>query len=730
MNLLDLLSDDPPADPGPSQVDMHHYLGNVDSGFQPVYGQAYSGIEERRDSVDAKDSSNNVIYLPARMSPFQRDVCELIVQIFRKGFEQELQKSKNRASISNLSNNEDEMHGRISAGRSRESSARLINLMFEQLRKVSMHPSLLVDHFIPKRWLLLEVNERLLNLSGKLALFDRIVDLLCDTYSNFSKAPSEQYNVLVMAESVKELEWIEGSIIGKELEYHNLNTRKLYDKDDLKKEVKEEFTEDELFSGDNRNKKRHHLKRRRQQSRLNRKYGLVLHLATSRHMYESYTSSVQFDLIFSFDSHPDLESASMQLIRSNNKASSVALLAKQFRTPIIIPVPTYSLEHYSTIFPRPEDNLDLRGGPDAQVHWKLKVISAFVANRYKLYDENEDNFFVKLYGNRFEGLKQWLVNWWGTPLPAVALFLEESRDSLQLHPSEEKLLKQLRVNFCDFLKAAFSKENHKFKFENPSIDSVDDTVLDFDTLKKRFAEALNHRTELVETIVRRGLFEVLPKYRKAETERQTDIDACEDQMGERYKKLRKLNEEASAVERKYNRAEAENTRVESIWTETKEMLKHLDEVIQQKSDEEIKKLVEEQTKVIEQLNEEKGRLRKELTQVAQDGEARRGEYQTKSAAAVNATAKLNDAIKKQESLHGIVNGPGMHILPSLQKEYEQMNYELRANKLRKENAFLKLLFLSYLDKMVKERNATVDNTGSGLSSRPSNRVSRGSTPFN
>lgn len=59
-----------------------------------------------------------------------------------------------------------------------------------------------------------------------------------------------------------------------------------------------------------------------------------------------------------------------------------------------------------------------------------------------------------------------------------------------------------------------------------------------------------------------------------------------------------------------------------------------------------------------------------------------------------------------------------------------MNYELRANKLRKENAFLKLLFLSYLDKMVKERNATVDNTGSGLSSRPSNRVSRGSTPFN
>ncbi|QEL60958.1 hypothetical protein CJJ09_003092 [Candidozyma auris] len=201
-------------------------------------------------------------------------------------------------------------------------------------------------------------------------------------------------------------------------------------------------------------------------------------------------------------------------------------------------------------------------------------------------------------------------------------------------------------------------------------------------------------------------------------------------MGERYKKLRKLNEEASAVERKYNRAEAENTRVESIWTETKEMLKHLDEVIQQKSDEEIKKLVEEQTKVIEQLNEEKGRLRKELTQVAQDGEARRGEYQTKSAAAVNATAKLNDAIKKQESLHGIVNGPGMHILPSLQKEYEQMNYELRANKLRKENAFLKSLFSSYLDKMVKERNATVDNTGSGSSSRPSNRVSRGSTPFN
>lgn len=728
MNLLDLLSDDGPADAGAGQVDMQHYLDNAGSGFRHDHGPGYQNVPERANTGGSNISGDNVIYLPSMMSNLQKDVCELIVQIFRKGFEEELQRSKNRASISNLSNDADDLQGNMNADQARESSARLINLMYEQLRKVSMHPSLLVDHFIPKRWLLLEVNERLLNLSGKLALFDRIVEILCEKFNGDEK-PQRDYNVLVMAETVKELEWIEGTIIGKEINYKNLNTRKLYDTDETQREPREEFTEDELFAADNRNKRRHYKQRRQRAADKGKSTGLTLHLATSRHMYESYASSVQFDLIFSFDSHPDLQSASMQLIRSNNEALSASLQARQYKTPIIIPIPIYSVEHFSIVLPRPELELDLRSGPESQVKWKLKVISAFVANRHRLYEHDDNDFYVDKFGDNFEDLRSWLFKWWEVPAPTSASLLEESKSSLQLHPSEEKLLKRLLENFSDYLKAAFSLEKHKFKFESPVTESVEEVITDFDTFKRKFAEALNYRTELVETTVRRGLFEVLPEYRKAETERQTDIDACEDQMGERYRKLRKLNEEASTMDRRYNRAEAEHSKVESTHKENKEMLKHLEEVIQEKSDEEIKQLVEEQTKVIAQLAEEKERLDKELSGVAEEGESLRGSYQTKSSEAVNISMNLSSAQKKNETLSGTLNGPGMHILPSLKKKYEQMSYETKFNRLQKENAFLKLLFLSYLDKMVRERSAVVDSTSAGLSSRPTNRISRGSTPF-
>lgn len=726
MNLLDLLSDDNPADSG--QVDMRHYLDNVGSGYRPDHNQTYLNQPDSHIPGSSGPAADNVIYLPSMMSNLQKDVCELIVQIFRSGFEQELQRSKNRASISNLSNDADDLGANSMTGDPRESRARLITLMYEQLRKASMHPSLLVDHFIPKRWLLLEVNERLLNLSGKLALFDRIVELL---YGNIHRdqKPQRDYNVLVMAESVKELEWIEGTIIGKKIKYKNLNTRKLYDMDETQREPRDEFTEDELFTADNRNKRRHYVRRRKMVANKNLEFGLVLHLATSRHMYESYASSVQFDLIFSFDSQPDLQSASMQLIRSNNQALPVSLLATQHKTPIIIPIPIYSIEHFSYVLPRPEFEFDLSAGPDSQVNWKLKVISAFVANRHRLFERDDSDFYVENFGENYADLREWLSRWWEVPPPASASLLEDSKDSLLLHPSEEKLLKRLLENFSDYLKATFSMEKHKFKFESPITENVDEAITDFDTFKRKFAEALNHRTELVETTVLRGRFEVLSEYRKAESERQTDIDACEDQMGERYRKLRKLNEEASASDRKYNRAEAEHSKVESLHTETKEMIKHLEDVLREKSDDEIKKLVEEQSLVISQLVEEKERLDKDLVEVAQQGESLREKYQTRSGEAVNASVSLSSAQTKEKGLSDVLNGPGMQILPSLRKQYEQITYDTRYNRLHKENAFLKLLFLSYLDKMVKERTTVVDSTAAGLISRPTNRMSRGLTPF-
>lgn len=638
---------------------------------------------------------SSIFRLPTIMTKLQREMSEAVLQIFREALEDEIALRRQRASINSLLENSD-------AGDTAVVRAKLVHLIFEQLKTITMHPALVVDHFIPKKILLLEIKERLLSMSGKLELFNRIVDLIAETYET---PQQDSFNLLVVAESIKELEWVEGVVIGKKVKYHNLSTRKLFD--DEVKFVKEESVDDENI--EYRRKRRHLMSRMVPKSSSD----FTLHLVTSRQLYLSPLNT-QFDMVFSFDANLDVESPSIELMRSNNRAITLQFASK---TPVIIPTPIYSIEHLVVALPKPLS-------PSEEVTWKLQVINAYAFNRHRLFGEDNGEFFVDNYGRNLSLIRQWLLHWSKVRLPN---FLQQYTDELFLHWTDEKLQARLGEDFLAPLAQIFSDDA---KWDNASQARIpSEDVTDYDTFKKHLANFLNDRTDQVETLVKQGLISIIPQFRIAETARQQEIDHDEDVVGEQYRKLRKLNEDANAVDRKFSRAEADHSKAEGLQEETQNMLNHLTEILKTKTHEELQYLINEQTLVLGLLEDEKVKLDGELAKITEESEVVRGEYQTKSTEAVTASGLLSAAKEKETELQAHLSGPGMQVLPSLARRDEKATFDVKLMKLNRENEFFLHLFSSRLDRLVRERTNILESTSTGSSSRPSNRISRASTPF-
>lgn len=695
---------------------MDMLLENEESSRIPAYDSPTYPAPER-----APPPPNNVYYLPTVFTKLQKDMSEAVVQIFRPAITQHLEAKSQRASINSLLESEPVVNGSNSQDMDDEE---LGALMFDQLRQISRHPSLVVDHFIPKKLLLLEVKDRLLHMSGKMMFFDRLVDLIATKYDQAGGQDLGDYNLLVVAASVKEIEWIEGQIIGKKLHYVNLSARKLYDAEEKPSRfVKEDSVDDDQQNSEFKSRRRHFVARQNKPSSQAPQF--TLHLVTSRQLYLSYSSSTPFDMIVSFDSEIDVESASIELLRSNNKANSMSLTGQLIKTPVVVPVSLFSIEHIITLVPRATAGLESLS--DTEKLWKLRVIWTFVANRFQLFREPDANFYLETYGRNFAALREWLFQWDTVGLEDVKLLHEYSSDISQTC-SDKKLEKRLNDNFLETLGRNFADAANGW--DSSSISTIlDDLALNYDTFKRKFAKFLNSRIAQAETLIHEALTGILPNFRDAEAKRQEEIDRDEDLVGQTYRKFRKLNEEASLVDRKFDRFENEHARVLAQESETTDMLTHLEDVVTNKDDEELAKLVEEQQSLLQQLEDEKTKLDDEYKKLAEDTELLRTDYQTKSAQALESTDLLGSAKALQAKFEAKLNRPGMAAVPALLRKNELLAYETESRRLKQENAFIKLFFETRLDQVVKERNAVFDSTNSGSSSRPSNRISRASTPF-
>ncbi|CAH2352988.1 HDA1 complex subunit 2 [[Candida] railenensis] len=735
--------------------------------------------------------NNGIYYLATLLTNVQKDLLELIIEIFRQELITISKVKQQRNTIdslldSNGPSTQDNENRSVNGRNNGEGFSHLdkINLLFDQLRLVDRHPSLLVDHFIPRKLLLSDVNERMLNVSGKFQLFNRIVDSFIDRYPLQAGEDNinNGYHMLVVASSVKELELIEGLIIGKKLRYKNMSSGKLYeDNREMPKFNQKgnqdrnlasasinihnpsivEGVDDKISSGGGDSLDGHR-KRQKTYKRSSQPFNnvlfptedsnLCLFLITTQQLY-NYSFDTSMDLIVSFDVSLDAKSPSVDFLRTSSSNSS--LNGPIIKTPIVMPIPGLSIEHCILNNPPPPTNLSFHTHGSSSrneldnpyVKWKLQVINAFVVNRFQLYnhDDEEDDFYVRCYGNNMSKMFGWFNNWSTVNFPLStnldSMIKEVTGRSLSTSFHSNILQLRLKENFLfDFGPIASEEDSKQVKIESETI--FNSKTVDYKSFKRHFAKVLIERVATIDSSIKDKFNLTIENLRQRETKIQQEIDQDNIQIGERYKELQKCNEEALSSEKKVVKVDGDYNKLSNKESILQSRISHLKEILMIKVDKaeetpvtlslaaepSVDILINSQFATIDELRSKLGSVNEELSKLNEENEKVRKLYQDSSSAAVQESWKLDKLKEVNSKYKQKLNGPGSKVLPDLLRKDELIGYEFELSKLKKENEFIEALLSEKLNKIIKERQTTMESTGAGSSSRGA-RLSRASTPF-
>lgn len=741
--------------------------------------------EEAVVEKPVEQPNNGIYYLATLLTNVQKDLLELIIEIFRQELITISKVKQQRNTIDSLLDNNgpsaQDTENRSTNGRSNGegfSHIDKINLLFDQLRLVDRHPSLLVDHFIPRKLLLLDINERMLNVLGKFQLFNRIVDSFIDRYPFQAGEDSinNGYHMLVVALSVKELELIEGLIIGKKLHYKNLSSGKLYEDNREMPKFNQKGNQDASINIQNASnskgiddkvssvgvdgldglRKRQKTNKRSSQPFNNVLFptedsNLCLYLITTQQLY-NYSFDTSMDLIVSFDVSLDAESPSVDLLRTSSSNSS--LNGPIIKTPIVIPIPGLSIEHCILNNPPPPTNSSFHTHSHSSrneldnpyIKWKLQVINAFVVNRFQLYDHDveEDDFYVRCYGNNMSKMFGWFNNWSTVNFPISnldSMIKEVIERSLSTSFHSNILQLRLKENFLfDFGPIASDEDSKQVKIESDTI--FNSKTVDYKSFKRHFAKVLMERVATIDNAIKEKFNLTIENLRQRETKIQQEIDQDNIQIGEKYKELQKFNEEASSSEKKVVKVDGDHTKLSNKEGILQSRISHLKEILMIKegkaeeapvtlplaAEPSIDILINSQFATIDELRSKLGSVNEELSKLNEENEKFRKLYQDSSSEAVQESWKLDRLKELNNKYKQKLNGPGSKVLPDLLRKDELIGYEFELSKLKKENEFIESLLSEKLNKIIKERQTTMESTGAGSSSRGA-RLSRASTPF-
>ncbi|CAK9439156.1 uncharacterized protein LODBEIA_P33800 [Lodderomyces beijingensis] len=693
---MDMLSTDPPSSIYGAAGDSYNSYNEVEllGGTTASHiGDENTEIMQHNGNSLTMRKRQRVVHLPANLTLIQNALIHLILELFSETLLSELKTRENKPSIESLLE-VSSMQSTISAPTPvnrdidpNNSIGELIDLCFEKLAVVNNQPTLLVDHFIPKKLILSETNELQSIMSGKYELLNEIVDALIED----TRASGELYPILVIAKSNKELELIEGMIIGKDLRYSNSSNLKLYE--DGRK----------FHPGSSEGAK-----------------GVCINLIQSSQLYNNYLNqsfSVKYRFIYSFDFNLDATNPSIEMLQSDDDC------------PIFIPVPVFSTEHLQ-LHLEPEEpqssrfiNDDVDGGDGSAGSggtgdgkrvrdWKVKILHSLVVNssdHEKSMNRRIDNFYYDSYGANMG----FFISNIGNPEALGALMKDYDNQLIQSF-SNEKLKKRLKkVDDAGLLTRVRNG-----------------VPLTRENFNREMSRVLHLQLYQVNDMVRHAEEVEIPKKRKFETSRQVHFDEDEDSIAENYRKFQKLNEEAMLDDRKLARLENEVTKNEDKIGALDKKLEDLQSSV--KDDNFAKEATSEQKQqeLIKDLQNELEDLSREYTWINNEIDEARLQYQQSSTNAVAELHKLNKLKTQKQAIEDRISGPGMVQLPDLIHSDTLASYEQRLTRLKAQNKFLSGFFNSKISHIYTERQQITENSGSsGSSTRPSNRISRDSTPL-
>ncbi|ANZ77444.1 BA75_04726T0 [Komagataella pastoris] len=659
------------------------------------------GDEEDQDSFMAKDISmgdyscqsvsnvrnpDELYYLLVPSSIEQRELVEQVIKLHRShledlilGIKQESKgKMEDDLTMENLT------------------SAELLELLEDNLQLINNHPNLLVQHYIPKSLILMEPHERLVATSGKFQALDQIIFLLQD----------QEKHIVIVASQSKELDLVEGTMLGKQINYHRYSGGSLYDQfvkshENVNRPQHRHHYHQTIQFSNNRsddsstptysavnNKKKNNKKKGLKDdyeprisknnpllAQLNKDYPVNFHLITSNQLKNfRFPENANLDMIISLDPYLDIKSDYITEVRTINTLPSDTV---NNLIPVFKLVTVNSVEHAILA---------------SNVHNSKQAVFDMLFCRNDEFDADE----------MFKNLKK-LQPWLHSPL-RTQFPLPLKIPKLRSASSSEQLLKSLEP--VEYLQVHGSKS---------AGDANDIPPIPKHLTYQNYAETL---AALVRFINDRALALIEEAQKKIdevnlkETVRQAEIEQSNIDIGERYKLLKDLQDKAEAAERRAIRTEQEAHQWQESAEELQEQLDTMKKVISGENT---------ARKDIGKVEQELKDLEEEVKQLEKSNEELRLQYQEKSTVASEKSFQVAALEKNQKELKEKHDRPILELVDTA-REAEKTKLREQVDQLRRETEF-NATYIEKLESILRQKDSTLPSYVSR-----STRMSRSATP--
>lgn len=625
----------------------------------------------------AELSHNNVYVIPVGLTQVQKDLLEILIAIHAESFASCVDKSLVPELLGDNNSNGLKRELKMAA----LTNIQLSELFFENVRATSNHPCLLVEHYMPRQFLLMEPSEKLIATSDKFDKLNLIVNLVLNR-----KEKNRSLQMAIVAHSVKELDLIEGIMLGKVAKLKRLSGTPLFDE-------KHEY-EDDTMSGTSSSKEcstlsgsisnESHSKAKDEynysKSRKESRPEILdwLFLATTTHLMhsEDLLSRYNLDLIISFD--PMLDETLPSICKLNKNGKQI---------PLVKLLVENSPDHYllaKNLTSVPED-------PSI-----IESLLHFIKHRA----DERNSLSLKQY----EQITQLLVQ------------SDDRHDFLPKMNSPEgndKSLKDCLKEFTGLM--PLTHTDYKLQLQSGPFDIKTYQLL----LKKLTADRLKkcqHEYELLEKSVE--------TMRMKESKRLTELDDLKYEAGRLFKKLKdnepKLNDMEKKLQRTKTESEALDERINNLNERKREILRLLEL-------DDVKKELETKIKEEASLSDELNGLEAENLEKTSANDELRNQYQQKSAQAASQASVLESLKAQKAELETKLNGP----LLDYTKISSSQNEACLKNELRqmvRQSQFL-IQYMNRVQEQYNIGNEPVKKTVPAESgSRYTTRVTRATSP--
>ncbi|CCE62824.1 hypothetical protein TPHA_0D01850 [Tetrapisispora phaffii CBS 4417] len=635
----------------------------------------------------------NVFYIPVGLTSFQKDLIEILISIHSKAFKTELgigegdsvkaeeDRKDTNTSLTTLSNIQ-------------------MTYMFDSgIWSVLNHPCLIVDHYMPRQFLLMEPTERLINSSDKFKQLDMfLTSLLSRNRTTFPGV----VKIALVSHGVRELDLLESYILGKKLKILRLSGKSLY----------KEGYQYPVSSENNKQKS----KRRKKDSSSDSSSSHDSSPNTTA--ANRYTGYAKDDYDYSSKRNKNLDSKEEKedwifLTTSNHLLNNPKLLS-EYDIDIIIsfdPLLDPNMEAFKNI-------KNLKNNKTAK---KLSIIKLVVKDSpdhfilHKKMSYKKDN-----YQNILKSITHFLLTRESViPTTTIACKSNEKIETTERYPKIayrefiEKLLlgediKRILPELELSTNTHLNDEDEILKCCKSTLCPLDysDLQLDNDTTItniKTYQSTLMKRTiERMKSLqndygIKKNI--ILNK-RVEETNIQNSFDELKHSIGETFKKSQEMEKLANNSEKTLEKAQSEKDKLKAKLTKLQSKKLELSKLLSAETDSAVSDLKTNYLSQIENFTKEFEQIKKINDDLSKKNDDLRLDYQQKSSKAAELAQTLKSEIERHDSLKKLLEGPtaSLEYQSAVDLEKRLLNDKLN---LKNENNLLK----SYMEQVKKQYEA-------------------------